>query len=186
MFLLQRGILMFFKRFNINKIFMSFIVAFYFYGPYANAQTNGSWIAETESKHFLYAATVNDSGALLGQYCFPGEGSCIWLVGMEIPCNKDDKYHGLANSDIGAQPLELLCDTQLDNGLYRYVFTDFKAVDTIVRRDRRLGIAIPLADGQFRVVRFDLEGATRALDTMRSAADRRMKPAGKNTRDQLL
>lgn len=172
--------------FHIKKGFMILIAAFCFYGPCMDAQANEGWVVEMESKHFLYAVTMNDSGALLGQYCFPDEGSCIWLVGMEIPCNKDDRYHGLANSDVGAQPLELLCDTQLDNGLYRYVFTDFKAVDAIVRRDSRLGIAIPLADGQFRVVRFNLEGSTRALDRMRSATERRLKPAGKTTRDQLL
>jgi hypothetical protein len=156
------------------------------FGTVSSAQTIGNWFTELKSATGLYAATINDSGALFGQFCYPAEGNCIWLIGMSTGCDKGDKYPVLANSDAGAQQLELLCDGRLESGLYRYVFLNFDAVDAIARKGTRIGIAIPLQADQFRVVRFQLNGATQAIDVMRAASERRVKPASKTTRDLLL
>lgn len=156
----------------------------------AQAQSFGTWDTGTvDSGDALYATTGNDSGNLLGQYCFPADGSCFWLLGMSTGCKEGDQYPVLSNSDAGSAHLEVLCSTQLDNGLYRYVFTDFDAIDNIVTKGLRAGFAVPLQGDQFRVVRFDLRGSNRAVAVMKSAAARAQrsspaKPTG--TKDQVM
>jgi hypothetical protein len=153
-----------------------------------HAQTFGSW-AVGVSGSSLYAATVNDSGNLLGQYCFPADGSCFWLLGMKTSCNEGDRYPVLANSDAGASHMEVLCSAKLDNGMYRYVFTDFDKVDAILSKGSRVGFAIPLDGDQFRVVRFNITDSNSAVARMKTTAEKAQQlsprsPSG--TRDQTL
>jgi hypothetical protein len=154
------------------------------------AETFGSWMTGvTDTGDGLYAATQNDSGNLLGQYCFPSEGNCIWLLGMATACKEGDQYAVLANSDAGAGHLNVYCSAKLDNGLYRYVFLEFDAIQNIVTKGMRVGFAVPLEGDQFRVVRFDLGGSNRALAVMRSAAEqiqKQMPSRATGTRDQNL
>jgi hypothetical protein len=152
----------------------------------AAAQSYGDWFVETSKATYFYAVSVNDSGNVLGQFCFPGDGSCIWLIGMKPSCKSGARYPVLANSDAGAVHLEVLCDGQLESGLYRYAFTSFDNVDNMVRQSSRVGFAIPLEEDQFRVVRFNTRGGAAALSAMRSAAERRTKPVGRGTRDEKL
>jgi len=156
-------------------------------GP-AAAQTDnvGSWMVSTQSDTALYAVTVNDSGALLGQFCYPEQGSCMWLLGMSTGCQEGDKYPVLLNSDRGAQSVEIYCDGKLESGLYRYAFTDFDAMQNHVKDSTRIGFAVPLRADQFRVVRFTLDGATRAIQAMRDAAENKPTRARHGTRDQVL
>lgn len=153
----------------------------------SHAEIVGSWYSKTDSESPLYAGTANDSGAILGQFCFPNEGSCLWLIGMKTECQKGNKYPALANSDAGAVPLELYCDGQSDNGLYRYAFSNFDAIDNAIRKGTRIGIALPLQTDQFIVVRFLLDGAVEAIDYMRAESEKRVNPQKqKTTHDQYL
>jgi len=146
----------------------------------------GDWLVSTQSDSTLFAATINDSGALFGQFCYLEEGTCAWLLGMTTGCEKGDKYPALLNSDRGARSVEIYCDGKLESGLYRYAFTDFDAVKGHLIDSARIGIAIPLQSDQFRVVRFSLDGAARAISSMRDAAEARATPAKRGTRDQVL
>jgi uncharacterized protein YqjF (DUF2071 family) len=139
----------------------------------------------------MCAGTLNDSGALFGEFCFPESGSCVWLLGMSTICKEGDKYPVLANSDAGSEHLEIYCDQQLDDGLYRYVFANFDAVDDLVKKGTRIGFAIPLQVDQFKVVRFLLNGATPAITSMREIAEKKVnpqkiKPKKNGTSDQYL
>jgi hypothetical protein len=148
------------------------------------AQSFGDWLVNSKAGEFQYAATVNDSGALFGQYCFPGNDRCMWLLGMSARCERGDEYPVLANSDAGATPIGIHCEGRLDDGLYRYIFTDFDSVDALVRKGSIIGFAVPLFQDQFKVVRFKLNGAIPAITAMRSAIERRTFRT--NTRDQMF
>lgn len=150
------------------------------------AQTIGSWFVETTKTGFLAALSANASGNVLGQFCYPDEGSCVWLIGLKTGCRRGERYPVLANSDAGSVHLHVLCDGQLEGGLFRYAFTNFDQVDNIVRRGARVGFAVPLEQDEFRVIRFDLAGATGALAVMRAAAERRAQPVRRGTRDERL
>ncbi|GFO68196.1 hypothetical protein GMLC_17750 [Geomonas limicola] len=150
----------------------------------ASAQDVGNWSIDTKSTEYLYAATVNDSGGLLGEFCFLKDNSCAWLLGMATACNQGASYPVLANSDAGAIQLQVYCDGQLENGLFRYVFTEFAAIDDLVKKSSKIGFAVPLQSDQFRVVRFLTKGAVPALTIMRGAAER--KSGSDATSDQEL
>jgi hypothetical protein len=166
--------------------FIVSIVVLFFHIPFAQSQTFGNWFSDTKSRDCLYAATVNDSGNLLGQFCYPGADACIWMLGMQTGCTKGNVYPVLVNSDSGSYTLEIVCDGQLEGGLYRYAFTNFDLVDDLVNKADRIAFAVPLQQDNFRVIRFDLDGATKAIAFMRAAGEARAKPARSGTRDQTL
>lgn len=150
------------------------------------AQEIGNWHIETKSNEYLYAVTINDSGALLGQYCFLKDGSCAWLLGMNTSCNKGDSYPVLVNSDAGALHLKVYCDGQLDSGSHRYVFTEFDAIDDAVKKSAKIGFAVPLQSDQFKVVRFLTNGSVSALSIMRTTAEKKTATGSTGTTDLEL
>lgn len=109
---------------------------------------------------------------------------------MSTACNEGDKYSVLANSDAGAAHISVYCGAQLKGGLYRYIFSEFDAVDNIIKEGARVGFAVPLQSDNFRVVRFNLSGAKSAIALLRAAAEKAAenktttKPKG--TKDQNL
>lgn len=151
-----------------------------------SAQDFGNWHVDTSSEDAVYAATGNDSGAVFGQFCFLSAGSCYWFLGMSTACEKDAQYPVLANSDAGAWKFDVVCNGQIPNGMYRYVFSDFNTVDALVRKGSRLGIAFPMKGDQFLVSRFLLNGSVTALTVMRAAAEKKTTPAHAKTRDQIM
>lgn len=156
------------------------------------SQIYGSWMFEKSDDNggILFAATANDSGALLGEWCFVEANSCVWLLAMKTRCVEGSKYPVLANSDAGAAQLEVVCNAKLDNGLYRYVFDDFEGVEQLVKEGLRVGFAVPLEEDQFRVVRFNLDGSNLVLNLlekevsdMAGSANDAAKPSVDSTRD---
>lgn len=149
----------------------------------SQAQSFGKWQAGLADTGDAYlAGTASDNGSLLAQYCDISIGRCIWLLGMQTICEEGDRYPLLVNSDVGANHLFVYCDSKLDNGLYRYVFSDFDSIDGIVIKGSRVGFAFPLEDNQFRVIRFDLNGSNRAIDTMHKATEKARKKSSSKTR----
>jgi hypothetical protein len=120
-------------------------------GSEAAARDVDDWSIDTFPEG-VYAATLNDSGNLLGQYCFTDKGSCVWMLGMKTACQSEQRYPILVNSDIGARTLEIYCGGQSETGHYRYLFASFDAIDNLVRGSSRIGFATPLQDDQFQVV----------------------------------
>ena len=156
------------------------------YSASAQAENFGSWFTgKTNDGNFVFAATVNDSGHLLGQYCSPETGNCLWMLGIGTTCKLGDKYPILANSDTGANHLSVHCDEQLDDGKFRYVFSKFDEIDGIIKGGLRVGFALPLQSDNFRVIRFDLSGANRAIKFMHSNGTK-TTPKTKGTKDQYL
>lgn len=157
-----------------------------------SAQTFGAWqVALSADLTNIYAATKNDSGAVLGEYCFPRKGSCVWALGIPTSCDDGHVYPLLANSDIGSAQIRIQCQGPVDGKLYSYAFTNFKSIDHLVKRASRVGFAMPLQADRFRVVRFVLNGASAALKTMRIAATKLMdsKPHRKHktdTKDEII
>jgi len=154
-------------------------------------QTFGSWTVDAKSfargkSDNVYAITINDSDAGFGQFCYPDSGSCIWILVNKTGCKDDSKYPVLASAPIGgAIALEVLCGGKFSD-YFRYVFTDFDAVNELVKGGGRIGIVFPLASGEFRVTRFDLNGATTAVSNMRSQAENLAQQAKTGTKDTKL
>jgi hypothetical protein len=155
---------------------------------YAVAQSRswGSWFYDWSNQpDFLYAATINDSEHLLGQYCYVASGQCLYLLGIATACTEGNEYPLLVNSNVGSLHAKVLCSGQIQGRRYRYVFTDFDQINDIVKRASKAGFAIALESDQFIVVRFDLIGSNEAIAAMRSGAERNV-PTRRGTRDQRL
>jgi hypothetical protein len=171
-----------------RAVLLFFVVSLFILPTFVHARSVGTWYFDSsDDGATLYAATVNDSGNMLGQYCTMDSGDCIWLVAFTTACDVGNRYPVLANSDSEASHLEVYCAGKLGNsGLYSYAFTDFDLMDGIISKGSRIGIAFPLQGDQFIIVRFDLRGAVAALTQMRAAAQEKVKRANHGTRDQTL
>lgn len=160
--------------------------------PAAMGQTFGSWSAgfvDSRTAPYAYAYTENDSGQLLGQFCYPKGDSCVWLVAMSTGCEKGQKYPVLVNSDAGAESMEVYCAGELGDSPRKstYAFSAFDKINQVVVKGGWLGIAIPLADRDFGVIRFDIRGAAPAVRAMRESAAGKISasPAGNPRREAV-
>lgn len=146
----------------------------------------GEWATDFSGPEFVYAFTTNDSGGVLGQYCYFSSGNCIWLISMSSGCEEGHDYPVLANSDAGASQVMVYCSSKME-GQFVYVFRDFEAIDKLVKDGHKMGFAVPLQEDRFTVVRFHLDGAGAALSSMRSFFKQhsKSKPAD-STKDQDL
>lgn len=134
-----------------------------------------------EGQEGVYAATVNDDGALFGRYCYFSDQKCLWLITSTLGCEPGSSYPALASS-IGATQLEVVCGGPALNGRgHRYYLTPYDTVQRLVEAGGILGIALVEQGGTFRVSRFNLNGSKRMLEQANTAFDRRPR-----TREQRL
>ncbi|MDQ8024274.1 MAG: hypothetical protein REI94_20705 [Moraxellaceae bacterium] len=155
-------------------------------GALADDKRFGAWaVGATTDKDALYAATVNDSNAVLGQYCFVSDRNCVWLLGNDVNCDTDGSYVILMNSDYSAHTLEIMCFKA--DGKSKFAFKDFEQIDTAIKKSSYIGFAFPMQNGNFKVSRFNLSGALKAVQFMRGVAEKFPQDGNrKSTRDQTL
>jgi hypothetical protein len=129
----------------------------------------GDWKWNVDDPELYSAGIELPGGHVLAQFCIPNKGSCFYAVGFGITCEPNEKYHVLVNSDVGSSQLEFVCGDSIgkQNVL---LAADFDALDSVVRDANRVGFAIPMANDEFKAVRFSLRGSNEAIDAMREAA----------------
>jgi len=130
---------------------------------------SGDWTWSVDGE-FFYAGTVNDAGQMLAQLCYPETGNCVYAVGFNTNCEKDNSYPAMVNTDEGAASIELLCGGKLDDGGNLMLPQNFEQMDTLVRKSNRIGFALPMEGDKFKAIRFSLKGSVQALDAMRKFA----------------
>ena len=145
----------------------------------------GDWVWNIDDPEAVHAGTENSAGNVLAQFCYPNDGSCIYVVSMGLDCKEGDSYTALVNTKSGATAIELLCGGEHDgeSGSHLLVFQNFEEIDELVRKNSQIGFAIALAEGEFKAVRFSLRGSSQALDLMRRAAERLNEQAARKTKD---
>lgn len=172
---------------NAIRSLMAVFLLMCVFSARAQTQFYGDWsTGQTSSGDGFYAATINDSGNVLGQYCFPSAASCVYLLGMVTRCTKGKQYPVLVNATTGSFETQVYCGGPLEIGRYQYVFTQFDLMDNAVKKGTLIGFAVPLADGRFKVVRFKLIGSSKAIAALRAIAGSQVRPARQGTRDQTF
>jgi len=128
------------------------------------ANNSGRWMVDfTEDKGSIYAETINDSGAVLGEWCNISSKQCYWMIATDTACEKDHTYPVLANADAGASEIGIVCRGKVDDtNMYAYVFDKWKDLEGLLKNSKRIGFAVPMQSDQFRVYRFNLDGALEA------------------------
>jgi hypothetical protein len=150
---------------------------------------SGDWIyGNTDKGDTYYAYTINDSGAVFGEWCSITTGSCSWLIGLSAACEQNSSYPILANTDGGSASVTISCGGKVaDLNLSRYQFTNYKNIEGILNSATKVGFAFPMQAGEFRVVRFSLSGEQDAISNMERQVSRVYKgPAKPSTRDTVL
>lgn len=134
----------------------------------AQSQQFSDWqVVLDDSGDFMYAATMNDSGDILGEYCYFSSGECHWILGMATKCEVGDRYVLLSNSSKAAKPLDVTCLNDIGDGVHVYAF-EWKELESVIKGAKWVGMAFPMQDDAFKVVRFSLDGidaSTRFLET---------------------
>lgn len=129
--------------------------------PVADAQNYGAWVMGSPQDGYRTIATTNDSGAILLKMCATSTRNCIWAVSSVVPeCENMSRYPGLLNATSGAQSVELVCT--VDSNIHSLAIANYELMQQYSEADEQIGIAVPLKDGQFRVMRFDLKGSKAA------------------------
>lgn len=131
-------------------------------------QIYGAWLVNTTNDGAIFAATVDDSENILGQYCFIEEETCIWILGMSTACNEGEKYPVLINADTGAYQMSAYCSAQPKRNRYWYIFSEFGQIDTIVKKAMQINFAIPFQGDQFKGMKFDLNGSNDAINFLKA------------------
>ncbi|MEZ9997563.1 hypothetical protein AB4428_04540 [Vibrio lentus] len=140
----------------------------------ASSQTvHEDWVVNTDDSSYFYAATVNNSGHVFGKYCYFDTQQCLYLVGVDITCTKDNKYPVLINAESGSLHVNLFCGDRVANQNV-LVFDNFDQIERTAKINSELGIAIPMESGRFKVSRFSLSGSTFSIDSMTSKAEKHL------------
>ncbi|MFN3239395.1 MAG: hypothetical protein ACE37D_20415 [Pseudomonadales bacterium] len=123
----------------------------------------------TDGSGINLAATYPENGKFsFGQYCFLGSGNCLYITDLEISCEEGAEYPGIVNSHVAAVPIKLTCYFLGEQPAF--TVAPFDDMDNVVRQAERMSIVVPLANDDYKVVRFSLGGSTYALDLMRAAS----------------
>jgi len=112
-----------------------------------------------------FAATINDSEAIFGQWCYKSIQGCYWILASDTACDTGEDYPSLINSTSAAISATMRCTSIA--GVNRLVFKDFSLIDDAIKNDGVLAIATPMKNGSFKVQRFDLKGVQPSLNAMR-------------------
>jgi hypothetical protein len=151
----------------------------------AQVKTFRDWaVGSTSDRAGMFAATVNDSGGVFGEYCYPKAETCIWLLSNSTRCEDGAKYPVLVNTDKGSAATEIVCKKV--DGKSRYVFASYEDVEASIEGARWIGMAFPMQDGRFQVSRFSLDGAAAAVAHMEGRSKAAAKQASQSTEDELL
>ena len=119
---------------------------------------------------YVYAATVNTDGRILGQYCYFSESSCVYLVSLGITCEPGSEYPSILNSSAGVADVRLVCG-HMYQGENVFFIKPFDDVDNLIKQANNVGFAVAMEEGTFKVVRFSLSGSTYAIEMMRAGAE---------------
>ena len=111
------------------------------------------------------ALTVSTDNEAYLVYSCHVNSACYLTMLITATCDVGSSYPMLMNSDSGASAVSTKCiDIHQDIGAAEYSFEDPDSVlAETVFMDTRIGIAIPMADGKFKAVRFSLMGSQEAM-----------------------
>lgn len=163
-----------------SRILIYLVIIFFPLISHAEKSKSGDWILDIDGdSDFTEAFTANQSGSALGFICSISANKCFYYISPQTTCEVGATGVILVNSDAGALSATTKC-TKLSSAYYS-VIQETNDIHSAVIESNNIGIAIPMKDGQFKVVRFSLRGANAAIG---AAADRAANYAKKT--DQLL
>ena len=128
---------------------------------HAERHVIGDWALDV-GDGWTEAMTANDASSSFGYYCTAG--ACSFYLDLNTSCGANGAHTPvLVNADAGSVQVMATCVNLTVNGAPRHVnmFQD-KDIQTAIASGNAIGFAVPIQGGQFKLVRFSLNGAAAA------------------------
>lgn len=126
--------------------------------PPSPREDYGDWGVTLFGGDLYIAATRNSADAAFGTMC--DKTDCIAFFNPKIDCVEGEKYPVLINAPAAAYSSVVKCEKV--DGVTLYSLPLEGAIADAMSVGGILGIAFPMASGEFKVSRFSLTGAARA------------------------
>lgn len=143
------------------------------------SRTIGDWTLSVDDG-YAEAFTSNSAGSGFGYFCTAK--ACIYYVHSDSTCVDKSTIPALINAESGAVATDLTCRHLEEKNL---LVVDYKVIESTTASGQLIGFAIPMADGQFRAIRFSLNGyaaATKAAEEFAAQiAPKQPKPTATDT-----
>jgi len=162
------------------KILFAFIAGVFCVSAQA-AQMFGNWEV-SELKDLRVARVGGAAGSTAGVMCTPSEKTCSAFISIDFSCEDGASYPVMLNSNAGAYSSTGVCASSGDS--YYLLIDDFNATISAFESGGEVGFAFPLKSGQFRVLRFNCQGATAAIKLARTLPKTTATP--RNPASQVL
>jgi hypothetical protein len=144
------------------------------------------WTFKDTGNGTAVAYTNDDSGSTLGVFCVAAKNCSVYLK-TATGCADGAQYPVLVNTDSGALAVSLTCQNISSAGEkqnFVFVFDEFDAIFCAMVKDNALGVALPLAGGQFRVASFSLNGSNETIAAVNRTIESSLKMV--TAKDQTL
>ena len=129
---------------------------------HAERHVIGDWALDV-GEGWTEALTANDASSSFGYYCTAG--SCSFYLDLNTSCGADGAHTPvLVNAEAGSVQLMATCVNLTVNGAPRHVnMFQNNDIQTAIASGSTIGFAVPIqGGGQFKIVRFSLNGAAAA------------------------
>lgn len=131
---------------------------------FADTTRYGEWLLD-RGPDYREAYTGNASGSAVGVWCGEEIQSCFFYIRSNTTCEEGATGITLVNAETGAFSVELLCTKVEMNGKLEYfnLLSNFDGMKKALEENTFIGFSIPMASGEFKVVRFGLRGSSQAI-----------------------
>lgn len=134
----------------------------------------GSWkmyATDTSSDIFGIAATLSDNYDMLAMSCSIYKNNCNWtFTSKNIACENRQTVPIFIISNNRSVQLQTICTGNFyseGNRLWNYIFTNFDAIDDIIKKDRTMIFIVPYnRSSNTYEIRFDLNGSVQAISAV--------------------
>jgi hypothetical protein len=127
----------------------------------------GNWVVSKYGNSMHVAETANEAGASLGVMCFLDSQECAAFIITTNACKDGAAVPMMLNTATGADTITTVCrHIATDKSrppLMMNVVNEFGTMKAAFANGGLVGVAIPMANGAFHVLRFSTAGAMKAI-----------------------
>lgn len=167
----------------INNLLVSFALLLSGSAAGQQAITYGHWVMDNSVTGFQIAKTINENAAATGVFCSLETQSCDAYITLDVGCEDGEPYPMMINSSLGAYSLTTKC--MHIGKLKFFVASEFESMIQAFESGGEIGFAMPMQNGQFKVVRFSTVGATPAIKQARSLSSHNKQKIKRRAEENL-